>query len=388
MENHPIPQDITGFKFKLIGSVTVKQFLYLFGAGLLCYFFYSSPIFFLIKFPLILSIGGSGAALAFLPIDGRPLDKMIIYYLKAIPRENLYLFKKKGVDLYVETIEIPEARKKKIQEIKAQKEETQIRKDIILSKLKRSFFSPDEIELNFLNKIKPFLEEAIIKSPMKKEAQTLSKPQVQAQNIDIDTRLKRAQEAEQIQKKVREEEEKKRIEQASAFDMNKKLRELEARLLGDMRQKELPQEKPLDIDRAKTADTISTINKPVEKATPQATQMRPQAHILAGFPVLPDVPNIILGIVKDPRGRVLPNIIVEVIDKSNNPVRAFKTNQLGQFASATPLPNGTYRILFEDPQKQHEFDTIEITLEGNIFSPLEVISTDAREKLRQELFGK
>ena len=106
----------------------------------------------------------------------------------------------------------------------------------------------------------------------------------------------------------------------------------------------------------------------------------------AGFPVLPDIPNIVLGVIKDPRGKVLPNIIVEIVNAHNTPVRAFKTNALGQFISATPLPNGIYRVSFDDPLKQHEFDTIEITLKGEIFPPLEVISVDAREKLRRDLF--
>jgi hypothetical protein len=108
----------------------------------------------------------------------------------------------------------------------------------------------------------------------------------------------------------------------------------------------------------------------------------------AGFPTLPDVPNVVLGIVKDPRGKVLQNILVEVVDENETPVRAFKTNALGQFASATPLSNGSYKVFFEDPQKKHEFDTIEITLDGkSIFNPLEVTSVDQREKLRRELFS-
>ena len=83
---------------------------------------------------------------------------------------------------------------------------------------------------------------------------------------------------------------------------------------------------------------------------------------------------------------MLQNILVEVVDKNEIPVRAFKTNALGQFAAATQLPNGTYKVFFEDPKKEHEFDTIEITLNGDIFQPLEVFSVDQREKLRRELF--
>jgi hypothetical protein len=102
---------------------------------------------------------------------------------------------------------------------------------------------------------------------------------------------------------------------------------------------------------------------------------------------VPQLANLLVGIVKDPRGNILSNILVEVKDSQGNPVRAFKTNTLGQFASATPLLNGTYTLVFEDPQGKQKFDAVEITADGSIISPLEVISSDAREELRKELFG-
>jgi hypothetical protein len=69
------------------------------------------------------------------------------------------------------------------------------------------------------------------------------------------------------------------------------------------------------------------------------------------------------------------------------PVRAFKTNALGQFTAATPLANGEYEVILEDPKKANEFEKIHITLDGSIFEPLEINSVDDRERLRRELFG-
>jgi hypothetical protein len=76
-----------------------------------------------------------------------------------------------------------------------------------------------------------------------------------------------------------------------------------------------------------------------------------------------------------------------VKDKEGNPVRAFKTNPLGQFVSATPLTSGVYSIELEDPKKQHAFDIIQINAGGQIMLPIEVISHDAREELRKALFN-
>ena len=127
-------------------------------------------------------------------------------------------------------------------------------------------------------------------------------------------------------------------------------------------------------------------------ATPPATTQRvrkvpPGLEKTVGIPSAPDTPNLITGILKDSRGNPLPNILVEVKDTDSNPVRAFKTNGLGKFVSATPLSNGKYIISFEDSAEQHQFDAIEIEATGEPIMPLEIISVDAREQLRRELFN-
>jgi hypothetical protein len=139
--------------------------------------------------------------------------------------------------------------------------------------------------------------------------------------------------------------------------------------------------------------TQSTAPPPPPQAQPpdlaQATVRKIPADMARtiGLPKLPDVPNLIIGIVKDPRGNVLPNILVEVKDKDGMPARAFRTNALGQFASATPLANGTYQVTFEDPRGKHRFDTVELVAKGEILLPLEIISHDEREELRKALFS-
>jgi hypothetical protein len=107
----------------------------------------------------------------------------------------------------------------------------------------------------------------------------------------------------------------------------------------------------------------------------------------AGMPIAPEFPNVVTGIIKDPRGNPLSNILVEVKDAQGNAVRAFKTNALGQFASATPLTNGEYSIEFEDPKAQNKFDMAAFKATGEIILPIEIISVDSREELRRSLFN-
>ncbi len=106
-----------------------------------------------------------------------------------------------------------------------------------------------------------------------------------------------------------------------------------------------------------------------------------------GMPIAPESPYLIIGITKDARGNALSNILVEVKDRDANPVRAFKTNELGRFASATPLTNGTYAVEFEDPKAQNKFEKMTINVTGQIILPIEAISIDTREELRRSLFS-
>src|SRR3990167_879079 len=97
MENHSIPQDITGFQFKLIGNMTVKQFIYLATGTIVAWlFFFVLPLPAIIRWPIALLAIGFGGGLAFLPIDGRPMDTMFINLIKAIFAPTQYIYDKTG----------------------------------------------------------------------------------------------------------------------------------------------------------------------------------------------------------------------------------------------------------------------------------------------------
>ena len=94
MEQHAVPQDITGFKFKLVGDMTLKQFGELAAGATVAYLFYASNWNPLLKWPFVFLFGVFGIALAFVPIEERPLDLWIVNFLRAIYRPTIYVWKK------------------------------------------------------------------------------------------------------------------------------------------------------------------------------------------------------------------------------------------------------------------------------------------------------
>ncbi len=82
------------------------------------------------------------------------------------------------------------------------------------------------------------------------------------------------------------------------------------------------------------------------------------------------IPNIVNGVVLDDQGKIVEGAIVEIQNQEGNPIRAMRTNPLGQFQTATPLPNGYYLVLVE--KEPYQFDIIKIEAGGKIIPPLKI----------------
>ena len=94
MQQHPVPQNVTGFQFKLIGDMTIKQFIFLAGGVLSAYFFSKTISMDLIKWPVVVGTFFLGFAFAFLPLEDRPLDLWVTNFFKAIYLPTMFLWKK------------------------------------------------------------------------------------------------------------------------------------------------------------------------------------------------------------------------------------------------------------------------------------------------------
>ncbi len=414
MENHPIPQNVTGFQFKLIGEMTLKQFGY-FAAGVICaWITISLPIFFVIKFPIALFFVSVGFSLAFLPFEGRPLDIMFFNFVRSLFTPNQFVYQKIGrqfADLSLAAI--PKITK----EIVPQSSEK------LEAYLKSLHTTPknqyDEKEMAFFQNIagqfspQPQLQPALAATPItpplpqepvsplppvefdKKPETNNAEPEI----ISIDTTS--PADAERAEKTLEQELEvlteelqgaKKEESQTSAQDASlahQRALDLEKKLTEVLSQKKQLEEQILHLSKRLDAQSQTVFTPSAGKDIPESKLVRkiPKAMGQRTGLLASEFPNVVSGITKDSRGNVLPNILVEIKDKNNNPVRAFKTNTIGQFASATPLANGTYTIQFEDPSEKHAFDTFSLTAKGEVIQPLEIVSTDAREELRKELFG-
>lgn len=377
MDNHPIPQDVTGFKFRIIGSITVKQFLYLLASGIavaVLVFFVPMPLYG--KIPLLILFGGIGPFFAFIPIEGRPADIMLSNFFKAVFANTLYTYQKQGANLALYPALGINAPHETHSEAKPTTSKADIKRAQLARALRSQAYVPDQGETDQIHRINDFFGDtppsgnimntpSIAKPPVNdvdKNAGSLT-PQLKTEEI---TNATSSRQAEVVP-----------TQEPSSSNIT---------------QQPLPATSPEQTPLVAPTPPV-VAEEPAQPPQPQAQTSTPASAGSApqptpDFPILPDKPNVVLGIIRDPRGKILPGIIVDVKDAQENSLRTFKTDANGKFAAATPMENGIYTISFEDPRGKHTFATMKIELAGNIFQPVSITSVDAREKLRQDLFGK
>lgn len=283
MEQHPVPQPITSYEFRLVGNMTLKQFGKLAAGIILALIVYgiNPPGF--IKWPLIGLFAGFGAAMAFVPFEGRPIDIWIIAFFKRIYSPTMYLWQTKNKSSVVNTAKTSAPPKTTI-----------------------SFTPAPATATPVAPKIEP-VKPAATKPPVPPTATVTTPPRLYKQ-----TGIGRPQ---------------------------------------------MPYIPP----RQEFTKVIFKENKVDAKFVPEMV-----------IPATPSMPNLIVGYIHTADQKIVDSAIMEIRDGQGNPVRALKSNRLGQFLTATPLPSGDYEIEIE--KEGLNFDIIKVKLEGKIIPPIEIIS--------------
>lgn len=100
MDQHPIPRQITTFEFKLIGFLTLKQFLYLVVFTPIAFIVFKLFPIPLLNLLLAIVILLFGLAFAFVPINDRPFDIWIRNLIKRLFSPVQFVYHKEPEPLY------------------------------------------------------------------------------------------------------------------------------------------------------------------------------------------------------------------------------------------------------------------------------------------------
>lgn len=450
MEQHPVPQNVTTFQFRLIGDMTIKQFGYLAGGVILAYIFYKLPLPFFFTWPLTVLSAVCGFGFAFVPIEERPMDVWIASFFKNVYSPTLYVWQKTKPVSPRDTVP-KEASALASSTVIVKPEMTpightkQASAPLVVSGQQKptpiASLAPKppnattsfRLELpsfvrGFIDKlsakVSPSLKTDILHAPAPSAHQgshsiiadifaNIKTPSVTGKRLDTEAQ---PQKNDKTKTEANTQQEQKQTEstakittlESSISQLNKELSEksgdqrhiseLQVRLSQVLADKEKVE---LELTRLKQQMTQPTqtahVSRPAgivslpTQTQPSVRVMAPNVAVRAGLPKLTTFPNVVTGIVKDNLGNLLTGVLITVRDKDDIPLRALKTNKLGQFAASTPLPNGTYLVEIEDPRGNFAFDRVQITLAGSLVPAIEVTARSqkqiARDKLAHEIFG-
>ncbi|MBI5613580.1 PrgI family protein [Candidatus Gottesmanbacteria bacterium] len=446
MEQHPVPQNITTFQFRLIGDMTIKQFAYLAGGAIVAYISYKLPLPFFLTWPLAIFSALLGFGLAFVPIEERPMDVWILSFLKNTYNPTLFIWQQRSIEI------------KKTPDIKISTNTTQTVKTVtptpgqpqsshvsmntpahshghqfdILSQTLTHFTTwasslvPHQQSFSSQGKQSPTSTGTTTMLSSHKESTlmdnlktALEKQKTASQNISTTT-MPATQQIHSSSQNVFETSGQTHTETSmnttsvALPDEPTRIKKLESEIssVSTLRasQEELHHiedlKQQLDTllkEKSQMSQELERFKKTVagQKSIPVYYPSRqpssvhiasPGPKINSGVPRLTTFPNVANGIIKDSNGNMLPGILVTIKDHDGVPMRALKTNKLGQFAASTPLQPGEYVIEIEDPRNQFAFDKTKLNIDNSILPAVEIIAKSqkeiARAKLAMDIFGK
>lgn len=332
MEPHPIPQNVTTFQFHLVGDMTLKQFMYLAAGSGIAYaiFVFLSHDYPILAWPAIALSAGLGAAFAFLPINSRPLDSWVAAFFKAIYSPTKRAWQKNG---------------------KIYREEATFNSRLI----------------TYLSGLQPALKAPsppVTIQPTPAVIQPLPTQEQLQKTVDL------ARQAQDLKMKI--------VQTERTLNQVKTSAQNPTQIPVDYTRqvnKTLADLQNLVTQASAVKEQIQSVNQPESgRFIPTPIEVKPKVKvIIPAKPKLTQValtsfPNVINGIIKDLSGNLLEGVVVVIYDKEGLPVRALKTNKLGQFSGSTPLHNGTYTVELE--KDGFAFDVLQIDLTGAVLPPL------------------
>lgn len=349
MEQHPIPQQISSYQFKLVGDMTLKQFFQVAGGVIVSLIFYSLPLHPIIKWPFILFFTLLGIALAFLPFRERPLEKWIIAFFRSIYSPTLYTWKKSEKEPVFFTEEAVAPEIKTVQPTNSVTEVNSAK----LEEAEKSFLS----KMGGLFNVSATPTQPPVSSPQ--PVPTVISTSQPVSQTPVSFNVAQSHTAPVVESNNQN----KNISQTNnPISVPQQM----PTVITKSAPKIIVQETPSKHDQ--TVETTSIDGQKIEEK--EITSNVVEFSVDAAPPSPPIAVNTVVGQVMDSDRKIIEGAILEIRDSSGRPVRALKSNRAGHFIIVTPLANGKYEIITE--KDGFNFEPVSFETKGEMIPPIAI----------------
>lgn len=338
MEQHAIPQQISSYQFRLVGDMTLKQFFQLAGGFVVALIFYSAPLIGIIKWPFVIISAILGIALAFLPLEERPLERWIFAFFRAIYAPTEY-FWKKTVTAPKYYLDEPAAQQPAAPALTQYLSGT-AQKTAATSKLEGA-------EQGFLATLTGIVSGLVTQAtggPVTTTIPVGTQPLATPQSRPLTPVTAGGQ------------------KQGILIPQTPLIR-IEKVAPAHLVVEERPAASQTAAQQITTHQVAPTIAGEEIVSTKQAI-----FSVDAAPPSPPTIPNVVVGQVVDQNRKIVEGAIMEVKDSAGRPIRALRSNRVGHFITVTPLDTGRYDIITE--KEGYEFIPINFEATGQIIPPI------------------
>lgn len=353
MYQHPIPQNVTSYQFRLIGDMTIKQFLMLGGGiGLAALIWFSNTPS-IIKWSLGPTLAAGGFALAFIPIEERPLDHWIIAFIRAIYRPTQFAWNKNPtIPQYFSYTSSPRPTTDTSLPLNPSQKQTSLNTFMETLPHQKTPNQIDQSEQEVLQRFSSMFASTHSRQSSSNQSHLKSYSPIK-QDLGINLQSDNSQQT--LSSKPLPEVETPANE---TFSTTPSITPKPTPPQDTPQSTPSPQPQLNNLPQAqsKSASSVESISATTSTSLP--------------FPSTPTTPNTIVGMVLDSQDNLVDNAIVEIKNDQGMPVRATKTNKLGQFFSATPLKKGEYTIQIDKPG--YKFSHLKIALADTIIDPIKI----------------
>lgn len=390
MKEHAIPQDVTGYRFHIVGNMTLAQFGQLVVGALICFGLYQTNLYGALKYPLLFFVVLISVVAAFIPIAERPLSHwiktfaMVLYkptqfaWRRVAHIPEPFLFKPEAeTGPVLPELDLTPLRRKRIQEfistthMAAGVDEESVQMDQYYEHVFSLFTTQKTHVDNLLAPIqvnKPSLR-----------VRTRSMRANPSTPLGLETALTETEThtTDTIQAETSPD-----VVNSGAFSTNRTV-ELEALAAAQTPAGVvIPLAEPPTVEpAAEEVAQVSAADGAMLGGQALVQQQPPKEQTTSGsvvfntelpFPSKPTAPNKLVGMVLTAQNELIEGAIVEIRKSDGQVERAVRTNALGQFYVTTPLANGDYVVVVEKAGKQ--FAQLSIKLKGKIVDPIEIHS--------------
>jgi len=296
--------------------MTLKQFFQLAGGFLVALIFYSVPLIGIVKWPFVILSAILGAALAFVPLEERPLERWIFAFFKAIYTPTEFFWKKTTV--------------------------------------RPKFFQDEAVGLAPTSASPE--QEAALKAYLSNPKQAVG-PLAKLEGAEqgflaalsgIFSGIKTQQTAPEKPKEM----------QIPATTPTKITRQGVPHLVVEEK-----------IQQTAPSTQVTTQQvAPIVAGEEIVSTKQAMFSVDAAPPNPPTTPNVVVGQAVDQDRMIIEGAIIEIRDEVGRPVRALRSNKVGHFITVTPLDSGRYDIVTE--KDGYQFTPVSFDAAGALIPPI------------------